>query len=201
MKERDNMMLREIKRENFSTPHREANYFFFLSFSNLKRNKIVEGNEKQTIAEETSNNIPLLTETNIFKQQFELAVFLDLYFFPSFQVHQQPMTQTMQHPQQQTQPPLQPPQPPQQQQQPAQPQQDMVGGNSVVGLSPAPNGVSVSSASSANSPLTGVGPMGTDPSASSKEKTPMCLINELARYNKVCKGIQNIIEYVLRWWC
>ncbi|MPC07900.1 Double-stranded RNA-binding protein Staufen 1 [Portunus trituberculatus] len=61
----------------------------------------------------------------------------------------------------------------------------MVGGNSVVGLSPSANGVSVSSASSANSPLTGVGPMGTDPSASSKEKTPMCLINELARYNKI----------------
>lgn len=61
----------------------------------------------------------------------------------------------------------------------------MVGGNSVVGLSPTTNGVSVSSASSANSPLPGVGPLGTDPSASSKEKTPMCLINELARYNKI----------------
>lgn len=117
--------------------------------------------------------------------------------FVFLQVHQQPMTQTMQHPQQQTQPPLQPQQPPQQQQQPTQPQQDMVGSNSVVGLSPSTNGVSVSSASSANSPLTGVGSMGTDPSASSKEKTPMCLINELARYNKVCMNTLICVLLVL----
>ena len=100
------------------------------------------------------------------------------------------MTQAMQHPQQQQQqqPLQQQQQPPQQQQQqqPTQPQQDMINSNGVVvGLGPAVNGVNVNSAS--NSPLNGVVvSLSNDPSASSKEKTPMCLINELARYNKVC---------------
>ncbi|KAG7160188.1 Double-stranded RNA-binding protein Staufen-like 1 [Homarus americanus] len=61
----------------------------------------------------------------------------------------------------------------------------MIGG-SVVGMNSTVNGVNVGGSSPTNSSsLTSVCiPLG-DSSATSKEKTPMCLINELARYNKI----------------
>ncbi|KAK8752492.1 hypothetical protein OTU49_005834, partial [Cherax quadricarinatus] len=55
----------------------------------------------------------------------------------------------------------------------------------IVGMNSTPNGVNVVGSSPTNSSsMTSVGISG-DSSATSKEKTPMCLINELARYNKI----------------
>lgn len=59
----------------------------------------------------------------------------------------------------------------------------------MVGMTPTSSGVGVSvggsSPTNSSSMSNSMCLSNTDPSTSSKEKTPMCLINELARYNKV----------------